>query len=137
MPALNSGERVRTYTFIQAATTLKATFSDDHLVRIYQVVGNNFPGELQALFIVLNDDDRERCLEMVKASREQQQQQGGRRSQRGSVNFMPVQSTSGTVSGAGSGMEAQKAQRTLIRTMRSPPPPLETPPPSYGDVAHP
>ena len=130
-PARNSGDKIRGYTFIQAATTLKATFSDDHLVRIYQVVGNNFPGELQALFIVLNDDDRERCLELVKASREQQPP-GGRRSQRASVNFMPVQSTSGVVRGSGSGMDAQE---TVVRSLRNPPPPPETPPPSYAALA--
>ena len=130
-PAKNSGDRIRNYTFIQAATTLKATFSDEHLIRIYQVVGNNFQGELQALFIVLNDDDRERCLELVKANREQQQQQGGH-SQRASVNFMPVQSTCGVVHGSGAGMEVQAK---VLESLRDAPPPPDTPPPSYADLA--
>ena len=116
--------RPRSYTFIQAATTLKSTFSDENLIRIYQVVGTNMPGELRALFIVLNDDDRDRCLSLGKASREQRGGASGSGHCSGaggsSVNFLPVQSTSGVVRGSGSGMEVESR---LLASISSPPPP--------------
>ena len=121
--------RPRSYNFIQAATTLKATFSDEHLIRIYQVVNNNLPGELRALFIVLNDDERDRCLDLVKADRERNAR---------SVNFMPVQSTSGSgpsgaqstsgvIHGSGNGMDVTSK---ILTSLSSPPPP---PPPVSSD----
>ena len=66
IPPRSGSGRARTYNFIQAATTLPATFSDEQLVRIFQVVGDRFRGHLQALFIVLRDDDHDRCLELVR-----------------------------------------------------------------------
>ena len=65
-PPSGSAERQRTYTFTQAVSLLPANFTDEHLTRIYQVVSNQHSGRLQSLFVVLNDDDRERCLELVK-----------------------------------------------------------------------
>ena len=150
LPPKNSSAHPRSYNYIQAATTLRSDFSDENLVKIYSVVGANLPGELKALFIILNDDDRDRCLELVRASREQRnqsgagRQQGGRgggsggggrgggnggggrgggrggRSSGAHVNFMPVQSTSGFVHGSGAGVEVDQA---LISSLRSPPPP--------------
>ena len=137
-PARNSGSYPRTYNFIQAVTSLRADFSDEHLVRIYQVIGNQFPGELKALFIVLNDDDRDRCLALVKADRERRGGGGrdGGGSRGASVNFAPIQSTSGSsrgsaggrdtrstsgqVHGSGGGMEVES---TFLASLKSPPPP--------------
>ena len=123
-PAQNTGAP-RSYNFIQAVSQLKATFSDEHLIRIYQVVTTHFPGELRALFVVLNDDDRDRCLALVKASREQPSASHSRSGP--SVNFLPVQSTSGVVRGSGAGMEVDS---NFLSSLSSPPPP---PPPSPGD----
>ena len=69
IPPQGSAERQRTYTFMQAVTLLRAAFTDENLIRIYQVVSNQHPGMLQALFVVINDDEREHCLELVKQQR--------------------------------------------------------------------
>ena len=116
-PARSTNARTRTYNFIQAATTLQVNFSDENLIRIFQVVGDYHPGRLKALFIVLNDDDRDRCLELVKAHRAQQQNPG--------ASSAPSRSStsSGHVSGSGSGFDAQAS---LVESLRNPPlPPSE------------
>ena len=84
---------MRTYNFIQAVTLLPPTFSDEHLVKIFQVVSEQQPGNLQALLVVLRDDDRDRCLELVRQRRSSQPSQPS-----GSGVI------SGTFSGPGSGM---------------------------------
>ena len=124
LPPSSSTERQRTYTFMQAVTLLPANFSDEHLIRIYQVVSGQQQGRLQSLFVVLNDDDRERCLEMVK-----QQRASGR----GPVNRQAASasaSLSGAVSGSGSGMDlaASALSPSTARTvtfddLQQPPPP--------------
>ena len=142
-PPQSANSQPRSYNFIQAATSLRADFSDEDFIKIYSVVGKSFPGELRATFIVLNDDERDRCLELVKASRDQRDQRdrsggrggsgggGGRgggsgggggsgRNRGASVNFMPVQSTSGFVHGPGAGAEIESG---LLESLASPPPP--------------
>ena len=61
IPARSSSSRQRTYNFIQAVKQLPANFSDEGLTRIFQVVGDRFRGQLRSLFVVLNDDDHDRC----------------------------------------------------------------------------
>ena len=127
-PPRSANSQPRSYNFIQAATTLRADFSDEDFIKIYSVVGKGFPGEHRSTFIVLNDDERERCLELVKASRDQRDRaggggSGGGRNRGASVNFMPVQSTSGFVHGSGAGIEIESG---LLDSLASPPPP---PPP--------
>ena len=113
-PARSSNARPKTYNFIQAVTMLPVNLSDENLIYIYREVGERHPGGLKALFIVLNDDDRDRCMALVQAHRAQQQnsRSGGQ----------PSQSTSsfGQVSGPGSGMDAQAG---IIKSIRHPPPP--------------
>ena len=117
IPPQNSSGRQRTYTFIQAVTLLPATFSDEHLVRIYQVVSEQQPGNLQPLFVVLNDDDRDRCLELVKQRRASNQ----------AAPILVQPSGSGTISGSfsgpGAGMEVQGRNSVFLESFRYPPPP--------------
>ena len=124
MPPRSAGSRLRTYNFIQAVTTLPAVFTDEHLTRIYQVVGDRFRGKLQSLFVVLNDDDHDRCLELVKASLARRSgpsgsgpsaaASGGSGAPSGTVESV------GHVSGPGAGMDAEAG---LISSLTSPPPP--------------
>ena len=123
-PPRSSTEHPRTYNFIQASKTLPASFGDEHLIPIFQVVGDRFRGKLEALFIVLNDDDHDRCLELVKTTP---------RVPRAKVSFAlganahPTTSsstTSGLVAGDGTGTELESG---LIESLHNPPPP-----PSFG-----
>ena len=142
-PPKNSNSRQRTFNFIQAVTTLGSRFSDENLIQIYKVVGNSNPGRLRTLFIVLNDDDRERCQELAKTSTRFRSRRGDRpqsgsgsvRSSGGGsggapgVSFAPVQTSSGFVFGAGAGMDAEAVglEAGFLNSLRSEPPP---PPPS-------
>ena len=114
VPPRNSTDRQRTYTFMQAVTLLPATFNDDHLTRIYQVVSSQQPGKLQSLFVVLSDDDRERCLELVKAKRASQQPNSQAPASSSSI-------ISGAFAGSGAGMEPQTQPLTL-EALQEPPP---------------
>ena len=121
-PKRGSSERPRNFNFIEAATKLKAVFSDENLAKIFQVVGTHHPGELRSVFIVLNDDDRARCEELAKNYR--------RAPASRSVSFGPTSSSataSGFVSGVGDGMALEA---NFIESLRRgpPPPPLSEPP---------
>ena len=128
IPPKNSTTRQRTYTFMQAVTLLPATFSDEHLTQIFQVVSNQQPGKLQSLFVVLNDDDRDRCLELVRLKRASAQPQASHQ-----PPAQPVSSASvhfGSFGGGGAGMDLQGT--SVVEALCSPPPP---PPPEPS--AHP
>ena len=112
----SSSSRPRTYSFIDAVTTFPATFSDEALAQIYGVVGLRYPGELKQLFVVLNDDDRERCQELARA---QQRDRGQRR-----APVSTPHSSAGRVRGEGAGMDLEAG---FLESLRSAPPP---PPPS-------
>ena len=113
-PPRGSTSRQRGYNFIEACTMLPAVFSDDGLAQIFQVVGAHFQGELRALFVVLSDDDRERCENLAKNyhGRARQAAPPSR-----SGHF------SGAVSGAGTGMDVQSHMLDLLRSQPPPPPP--------------
>ena len=132
-PPQNSGGRQRTFNFIQAATTLSHRFSDEHLTQIHQVIGNSCMGRLRALFIVISDDDRARCTELVAQARNS----GRNRGRRGavaqdpsrpgsgsgasaSVHFAEVQTASGSIHGQGSGASLEAG---FLESLRSKPPP--------------
>ena len=112
-PARGSADRMRTYTFVEAVTRLKVVWSDDNLAQIFQIVGDHFPGELRALFIVLNDDDRPRCLELAKNYRPPV------RSSRSAPSH-PATTASGVITGPGAGMDLEAG---FIESLRAPPPP--------------
>ena len=122
IPPSGSAERQRTYTFMQAVALLPANFTDEHLTRIYQVVSNQHPGRLQSLFVVLNDDERERCLELVKQQRASGRGSGGRPPASASASI------AGAVSGSGSGMDLAASALSSTRSvsfqeLQLPPPP--------------
>ena len=114
----------RTFNFIQACTTLPAMFSDDGLAQIFQIVGTHFKSELRSVFIVLRDDDRDRCEALVKNYQPRNADRGRSAAPTASSHF------SGTFSGPGAGMEVQSE---LLRQLRSPPPP--PPPPRSSSLA--
>ena len=113
VPARGSSTKQRTYNFIQAVSTLPASFTDEHLIRIYSVVGNSNQGCLQDLFVVLNDDTHQDCLALVQQSRSQ-----------GAPPVAPALSFSGAVTGSGSGMDLNQARVLASLTSPPPPPPL-------------
>ena len=118
MPARGSSDRMRTFNFIEAVTKLKVAFSDDNLAQIFQIVGEHFPGELRSLFIVLNDDDRPRCLELAKNYRPPT------RSARSGPSSAAT--ASGLVSGPGTGLDLEAGFIESLRSAPPPPPPLES-----------
>ena len=139
-PPRGSG-RPRRYTFMQAVTSLKATFSDANLVKIFQNINDHHPGELQALFVIIRDDDRERIMDLVRADRSSgsrgrsghgqgpssaQGQGSGQASGANRSSMAPPSTTTGFVFGSGSGMDLEA---NFISSLRSPPPP----PPRVSD----
>ena len=121
--------RARTYNFIQACTTLPALFSDDSLASIFQVVGTHFLNELRSVFIVLNDDDRERCEALAK-NYQPRARGSGRSSAAAGAPSAPGHFAV-RFAGVGDGMETQA---DLLRHLSSPPPP---PPPRSSSLAPP
>ena len=132
IPARSANARVRTLNFIQAVSFLpEVQFTDENLVRIFQVVGDRFRGKLQALFVVLNDDDHDRCLELVKASFERSQRSGppsggtsggasGGGAFGGASGSSATAQNFGQVHGFGSGMDLETG---LLKSLSHPPPP--------------
>ena len=130
-PPSGSADRQRTYNFLQAVTHLPANFTDEHLIRIFSVVSNQQQGRLQSLFVVIHDDQRDRCLELVKQQRASGHAPG---SHPGGPGGHPsasaaTASLSGAVSGAGSGMDLAALPHSSARAVTfsdlqlAPPPP--------------
>ena len=128
-PARGSSGRPRTYNFIDAVTTLPPVLSDNSLARVFQIVGSHYPGELRDLFVILDDDDRERCQALVR-----NQQRGPHQSAAAaSASVGPsgaasgptpaVSTFSGSFAQSGTGMELESG---FLKALRAPPPP---PPP--------
>ena len=120
--------RQMTYNFVEACKSLSTAFSDDALARIFQIVGTHHLNELRALFIVLNDDDRDRCLELARNYQHVPVRRGPpaapAASAAASGHF------SGQVFGSGAGMEVQDL---VAQIAASPPPP--PPPPRSSSLA--
>ena len=127
-PRGSTTARPRAYTFIEACTMLPAQFTDDSLAQIFQVVGTHHPDELRSVFIVLSDDDRERCENLAKNYRPAPRGSGRSFASAAAAAQDPGH-FSGTVSGSGTGMEVQDGPHLL----RSPPPP--PPPPRTSSLA--
>ena len=67
VPPPNAKEaRQKTMFFMEAVQTLPKVFSDDQLDPIYRVIGSNFRHKLEALFVVLSDDDHDRMLTRLR-----------------------------------------------------------------------
>ena len=61
--------RSRTFSFVEAVTSLPAILSDESLAKVFKIVGTHHPGELRQMFVILNDDDRDRCQELARQPR--------------------------------------------------------------------
>ena len=120
-PPKSSHPRPQTMNFIQAVSNLPSHFSDENLIQIFSVVGESDRGKLRELFVVLNDDDHDRCSDLVKKYYEGRRQDP--RSSRRGVASAEASSHSGVVRGPGSGMEQESS---VLRSLALPPPP---PPP--------
>lgn len=97
-----------------ASRELLATFSDNALARIFQVIGTHHQGELRSLFVILSDDDCERCEGLIRSAHQH----------RPSTSAAVVDS--GSVVGPGSGMDLEAGFLHSLRTPPPPPPPLPT-----------
>ena len=124
-PPRGSSDRPKTLNFIEAVTTLPASFSDENLAHIFAVVGTHNEGELRQLFVVITDDERERCLELAKNL-----PKGGRKSGRTRAVVTTPSTSSGNVFGLGSGMNLEAQFIASLRSPPPPPPPTGSPPTS-------
>ena len=130
----------RTYNFVEAVTTLPAALTDENLAKIFQILGSRHQGELRSVFVVLSDDDRDRCEALAKSvarsGRNTAARPGasGPSGPSGSSGPTPAQSTSGVVSGPGAGMDLEVG---FLASLRHPPPPPPPPPSSPSTSSSP
>lgn len=96
-PKSDTESRPRTFNFITAVRSLPAQFDDESLVPIYRVIGNNLRGKLRSLFIVLDDDDHDRLLDLVRREDSRPRPSGSG----------ATLTSTGVVVGQGSGMEVE------------------------------
>ena len=158
-PPGSATARIRTLIFTDAVSTLPTHFTDEDLTQIFMSVGSSNRDRLRALFVVLSDDDHDRCLELVKKYHQDRRQdargkdgrgQDGRQGQfqdggrsgghrgghghsgnRSASAITQTGSHSSFVSGAGAGMEVEGNQAFALSLLRQPPPPPPpTPPPT-------
>ena len=121
IPPRSASSKPMTMTFMKAVTTLPSALSEENLIHIFSIIGQNERGNLRKLFVILNDDSHDECLEMVKKYHEGRRRTGGGSSSNPGASM----GLSGTVSGSGAGMEVSAS---LVKSLRQPPPP--PPPPS-------
>ena len=126
-PARGSSDRQRSYSFVDAVTTLPASFSDEALASIFQVVGTHHEGELRSLFVVIGDDERDRCLQLVKDFAKSRPRSSGPRG----AGVSAAVSTSGRVSGPGAGVGLEANFLKSLRSVPPPPPPSPLPEPPH------
>lgn len=121
-----SSSRTHTFNFVDAVTTLPVALNDDNLAKIFQILGGHHPDQLRAVYVVLSDDDRERCQGLARAA-----QRNGRPSFASSGSGprsgpSQAQTTSGVISGPGHGMDLTAG---FLTSLRNPPPPPWAPAP--------
>jgi hypothetical protein len=110
-----SDPRAQNFNFISAVRRLPRVTSDDELIPIFRVIGHNLRGRLKALFVILDDDQHDRLLDLVRQADSQLPNRGrGQRQPPG----QPI-SYAGVTQGSGSGMEVE----ALSMLSRPPPPP--------------
>ena len=97
LPASGSASRPQTYNFIEAVSTLPPVFTDESLGKIFAIVGGRHKGALRDHFVVLGDDDRERCQGLARRPR-------GPTTAAPSSSSTSVSMIGGRVFGDGSGM---------------------------------
>lgn len=120
-----TSERPRTFNFVEAVTNLPSNLSDENLAKIFSILGHHHPGELRSIFVVLSDDDRERCEALAKSAPRFSKPS----SASAAAPTLPSGSRamSGAVSGPGTGMDVQAG---FLASLRAPPPPPPPAPPS-------
>ena len=101
--------RPRTFNFMDAVQTLPTNLSDENLSKIFQVVGAHHQGALRKYFVILSDDDRDRCQKLVIP--------------RGTVSSSVT--ASGVITGPSSGMDLSSG---VLGSLLLPPPPPPAPP---------
>ena len=109
-PPSGSDSRSQTFNFIEAVTTLPPVLSDESLGKIFGKVGGRHKGGLRAHFVILNDDDRERCHGLARRPR------GPAAPPSSSASA----SVEGRIFGGGSGMDLEAG---FLESLRSAPPP--------------
>jgi hypothetical protein len=107
-PPQGPNARPRTLNFISAVRTLPSSLTEEALVSIFKVIGNGLRGRLRSLFIVLDDDQHDHLLEVIKS------QASATDRSNGAATF------SGVVSGSGAGMDIDSG---VLQSLRDPPPP--------------
>ena len=123
-----SDSRPRTLNFISAGKSLPRHLSDENLIPIYRVIGNNLRDKLRSLFVILNDDDHDRVLDLVRKQDSQPRL----------APSASVSSYAGVVVGSGSGASSQAAPTDLRALPASflllppPPPPKEVESPALS-----
>ena len=124
-----SNPRPFTLHFIQAVTTLPPHFSDENLLQIFMNVSEFNRGKLRELFVVLNDDEHDRCIDLVKKHHEdrrrQDQKQDQRSGSRQERSGRPSSASThvGFALGPGDGMEQESSVIASLQLPRPPPPP--------------
>ena len=119
-PPTAKDARQRTFTFIEAVSSLPTQFSEGQLKSIFRVIGSNFRGQIQATFVVVRDDDHDRMLGLIRAD------QQGRRTVASGSGVGAAMTYSGVVRQEGSGMEVESAP-SLVASLLNPPPPPPLP----------
>ena len=118
LPAPGSNTRIQTFNFIEAVTALPPVLSDESVGKIFVRVGGRHKGDLQAHFVILSDDDRERCHGLVRRPRGP--------APAPSASSASSASFGGHVLGDGSGMDLEAGFLESIRSAPPPPPPSVT-----------
>ena len=133
--ATGADARIRSLFFTDAIALLPTHFSDSQLTQIFMKIGSSNRGLLRQLFVVVSDDDHDRCLELVKKYHEERQSRGSRQGHQGGGSTGQSQDSStmvhsSFVSGPGAGKDAQARSSTTklpLSALTQPPPP---PPPA-------
>ena len=125
--ASRSAAQPKTFNFIEAVTTLPSGLSDDNLSRIFSVVGASYPGKLKDLFVILSDDDRDRCQGLVKR---RFAPPAVAAAASGSSGPSFARAMSGQVATSGGGMDLESGFLAALARPPPPPPPLPISSPS-------
>ena len=129
-----SAAQPKTFNFIEAVTTLPSGLSDDNLSRIFSVVGASYPGKLKDLFVILSDDDRDRCQGLVKR---RFAPPAVAAAASGSSGPSFARAMSGQVATSGGGMDLESGFLAALARPPPPPPPLPISSPSRSRSSSP
>lgn len=118
-PPSGSTSKARSFTFMDAITSLPSHFTDERLTQIFMVIGTSNRGRLRQLFQVVSDDDHDRCLELVKKFHQDRRQAG---QQARASAPTPAVTFAGSNAGLGSGMDLEFGVLSMLKQPPPPPP---------------